>query len=466
MSPSNRQALNTGVICIILGIPNLAENAHAAGFSLIEQSVTGLGNAFSGGSSSATDASTIYYNPAGLSYLSGPQTNLGVQIIDPNLKFEDQGSTHFTTAPLDVNNEDGGDAGPVSLVPNFYYSRPIDQQWDFGLGINVPFGLTSEYNDGWVGRYHALTSELKTININPSLAYKLNDQLSVGFGVNAQYIEAKLTNAVDFGGLCFLGENVTMTLPAGTCAALNLAPQADDGHAEVKGDDWSWGYNFGLMWQSTPKTRFGIAYRSRIEHSLEGDGSFNTPSDPATGNASAIAAAQGLVDTNMTADGTMPDSLSVGFNHEIDSQWTVNGDFTRTNWSVLNELRIKFASGAADSVITTNWKDSNRFSLGLTYNASDKWTWRGGIAFDESANRNSANLTPRVPDQDRTWLSLGSTYKSSDMLSFDVGYAHLFVRDAEINKSLADTENTLRGALVGKYEIDVNILSAQARWDF
>lgn len=459
MCPSKHQALNAGFMCLLLGIPILAGNAHAAGFGVIEQSVTGLGNAFAGGSSSATDASTIFYNPAGMSYLTGRQANLGVQIIDPTVKFTDQGSTHLTTVPLDVNNELGGDAGPVALVPNFYYSRPINQQWNFGLGINAPFGLTTDYNDGWVGRYHALTSELKTVNINPSLAYKLNDQLSLGFGVNAQYIQAKLTNAVDYGGICI--QSFTAT-----CAARNLASQADDGEAEVKGDDWSWGYNLGLMWQSTPQTRIGIAYRSRIEHMLKGDGKFKIPSDPATGNASAIAAALGHIDTNVTAEVILPESLSVGFNHEIGTQWTVNGDFTWTNWSVFNELRIKFASGAADSVTTTKWKDSNRYSLGLSYAANKQWVWRGGLAFDESANRNSANLTPRVPDQDRTWLSLGSTYKSSDKLSFDVGYAHLFIRDAEVNKSLADTENSFRGALVGKYAADVNIVSAQARRAF
>lgn len=457
MSPSNRQSLNAGFICLLLGIPILADNAHAAGFGIIEQSVTGLGNAFAGGSSSATDASTIYFNPAGMSYLSGPQANFGAHIIDPNAKFTDQGSTHITTVALDVNNEDGGDAGPLALVPNFYYSRPINQIWTFGFGINAPFGLTTEYNDGWVGRYHALTSELKTVNINPSLAYKLSDQLSFGFGVNAQYIEAKLTNAVDYGGICAI-------VSPGACGALNLASQADDGEAEVKGDDWSWGYNIGLMWQSTPQTRIGVAYRSRIEHMLEGDGSFKIPSNPATGNASALAAGLGHTNTNVTAEVTLPESLSVGFNHEIDSQWTVNGDITRTNWSVLEELRIKFASGAADTVITTKWQDSNRYSLGLTYAPNKQWVWRGGLAFDESANRNSANQTPRVPDQDRTWLSLGSTYKSSDKFSIDAGYAHLFIKDAEVNKSLADAENRFRGALVGKYAVDANIFSVQARW--
>ena len=447
MSSFSHKVLKTGFICSLLSAATLAGNAHAAGFGIIEQSVTDLGNAFAGGSSGATNASTIYFNPAGMSLLDGPQAYFGVHIIDPNAKFKDEGSTHDNTDPLDEYNEDGGDAGPVSLVPNFYYSRPINQQWTFGVGINAPFGLTTEYDDGWVGRYHALTSELKTVNINPSLSYKLNDQVSLGFGINAQYIDATLTNAVDFGFIFGIGD------------------QANDGEAKVEGDDWSFGYNLGLMWQATPQTRIGVAYRSRIKHKLEGDLTFKSSALVQT----LIAGFGGgaFVKTNATANITLPDSLSVGFNHEIDSKWTVNGDVTWTNWSLLDEIRIEFDNPVQpDSVTTTKWQDSNRYSLGLTYSANDKWTWRGGVAFDESANRSSANLTPRIPDQDRTWLTLGFTYKSSDQLNFDVGYAHLFIRDAKVNKSLADPENLLRGALVGKFESDANILSAQARWAF
>lgn len=451
MSPFGHQALKTGFICSFIGVAALSGSAHAAGFGIIEQSVTGLGNAFAGGSSAATDASTIYFNPAGLTYLSGPQAVLAMHVIDPNAKFKDQGSTHVTTAPLDVNNEDGGDPGPISLVPNFYYSRPINQQWTFGIGMSAPFGLTTDYDNGWVGRYHALKSELKTVNINPSLAYKASDKLSLGFGISAQYIDATLTKAADFG-----------TIFAATMA---VAPQAADGESKVEGDDWSFGYNLGLMWQATPQTRIGLAYRSRIKHKLEGELTIKSSALVQT----LIAGFGGgaFVNTNATASTTLPDSLSVGFNHEIDSKWTVNGDVTWTNWSVFDEFRIKFDNPAQpDDVTTTKWQDSNRYSLGLTYNPNNKWAWRGGVAFDEAANRSSENLTPRVPDQDRTWLTLGFTYKSSDKLSFDVGYAHLFIKDAKINKSLSDPENTLRGALVGKYELDVNILSAQARWAF
>ena len=442
-----------------------SSTANAAGFGIIEQSVTGLGAAFSTGSTAAGDGSTIYFNPAGMSFLKNRTgATFGAHIIDPNAKFNDEGSTSFLSANLNVNNEDGGDAGPVALVPNFYYTRAINDQWTAGVGINAPFGLTTDYDNGWVGRYYTLRSELKTVNINPSISYKASNKLSLGFGINVQYIDAALSNAVDFGGICFAAENVAMTVGAGTCSALSLTPPADDGEVEVAGDDWSVGFNLGMLWQATPETRVGVAYRSKIKHTLKGEADFDNPT---TGNAAPIAGGAGLVDGNVSADVSLPDSLSVGFQHNVNNKLTINGDVTWTNWSELEELRFEFANPlAADGVTTLEWEDSNRYSLGITYLQNNQWTWRAGIAFDESATPNAELISPRVPDADRTWLTAGFTYKQSKNMSIDLGYAHLFIDDAKVNKSTTDTENTFRGNLVGEYDIDVNIISAQARWDF
>ena len=442
-----------------ISLATFSGTANAAAFGIVEQSVTGLGAAFSTGSTAAGDSSTVYSNPAGMSFLKNRNAaDFGAHVIDPNAKFKDAGSAHVLGGNLTGGN--GGDAGPVALVPNFYYTRAINDKWTAGVGINAPFGLTTEYDNGWVGRYHALTSELKTVNINPSISYKASNTLSLGFGVNVQYIEALLSNAVDFGGIC------RATQAAGTCNALNLEAQADDGKAEVTGDDISFGYNFGLLWQSTPQTRIGVAYRSRIKHKLEGEVDFDTPNNAAIGNATPIANGAGLIDGDVEANITLPDSLSVGFQHAVNNKLTINGDVTWTNWSVIEELRVDFDNAAAaDSVVTLEYQDSNRYSIGMTYEQNSKWTWRAGIAFDESASKNAELLSVRTPDEDRTWLTAGFTYKPSNKMSIDFGVAHLFIDDAEIQKS-ASGEDALRGALTGEYEIDVNIISAQARWSF
>jgi len=443
----------TSAISLIAASVTLAifsNNANAAAFGIIEQSVTGLGTSFSTGSTAATDGSTLYFNPAGMSSLKNRNAvTFGANIIDPNAKFKDQGSTHVTTANLNVNNENGGDAGPVALVPNFYYTRAINSQWTAGVGINAPFGLTTDYEDGWVGRYHTLRSELKTVNINPSISYKASDTLNVAFGISAQYIDVTLTNAVDFGTI-FAGAGRT--------------PQGDDGEVIVKGDDWGYGYNAGLLWQASPQTRIGVAYRSRIKYKLEGDADFRSS---AAISAVITAAGGGLfVDSNVTGEITVPDNLSIGFQHQINNKLTVNGDFTWTNWSLVEEIRFVFENTLQpDGLTTIKLEDSNRYSLGMTYQQNEKWTWRTGIAFDESATPNAELISVRIPDADRTWLSAGFTYKASNKMNIDFAFAHLFIKDANVRKT-ASGEDRLKGGLVGKFDIDANILSAQARWSF
>lgn len=440
-----------------ISLAAFSSTANAAGFGIIEQSVTGLGGAFSSGSTAATDGSTIYFNPAGMSFLKDRNgATFGAHVIDPNAKFKDEGSTIATAlggVSLNVNNENGGDAGPVAGVPNFYYTRAINDKWTAGVGVNAPFGLTTDYDDGWTGRYYALRSELKTANINPSVAYKASNTLSLGFGFSAQYIDASLSNAVDFGSIC-----------AATACGLGLAPQSTDGEVEVAGDDWSFGYNLGMLWQASSDTRIGVAYRSKIKHTLEGDADFDTPTVAAP-----VATAAGLVDGDVQADVSLPDSLSIGLQHNINSKLTINADITWTNWSELEELRFEFDNPAtADGVTTLEWEDSNRYSLGMTYQYNNQWAWRAGVAFDESATPNAELISPRVPDADRTWLTAGFTYAPSKKMSVDFGFAHLFIDDAEVNKLAGPggSENFFRGNLNGEYDIDVNIISAQARWSF
>jgi len=456
---SQTASLKIGLLAASVSLSLISSQASAAGFGITEQSITGLGSAFSSGSAGAGDGGTIYFNPAGMSFLENKrEITLGAHIIDPNAKFKNEGSVHATTVALTGDNE--SDAGPVALVPNFYYTRPLNDQWMFGFGMNAPFGLVTDYDDDWVGRYHALTSDLKTVNLNPSVSFKSSENLSLGFGLSAQYIKAKLSNAIDFGGICRL------TQASGTCDSLALESQADDGEVEVTGDDWSFGYNLGLMWQASPDTRIGLAYRSRVKHKLEGEADFDTPA-----NAAPIAAGAGLVDRDVTAKVTLPDSFSAGFDHKVNNKLTINGDITWTNWSLLDELVIEFdpltgAAAAADNVTTLKWQDSNRYSLGMSYVQNNTWTWRAGIAYDEATQKGDEDISVRVPDNDRLWLSLGFTYTPSKDMNVDFGYAHLFVDDVDINKSLADAENLTRGNLVGKYELDVNIISAQARWSF
>jgi len=442
----------TAVTCSIIAAL-YSMQAQASGFQLIEQSVSGMGTAYAGSAAQAQDATTIYFNPAGLTHLKAPQAIAATHIVVPQAEFDEKGSTHVLGAPFSLGAEDGGDAGAAAPIPNLYYARKLPNGTSFGLGINVPFGLSTEYKRSWIGRYHAVKSEVHTVNINPAIAFKATDQLSIGLGFNLQYIEAELTNAIDFGTINVVSFG----------NAFGLAPTAADGFIKLKGDDWSAGYNMGLLYDFSNQTRFGLHYRSKVKHTLEGKANFTVP------GGGVIEAGTGgmFVDTDVESTVTLPASLSASIYHDLNSQWAIMADVTWTDWSQVKELRFEFENAMQpDGVTTLKWEDTYRYSVGVTHTPNDTLTYRAGVAYDETPVPNAHFRSPRVPGADRLWLAVGLGYKYSNQLSFEFGYAHLFVQDARINKSLTDTENAVRGGLNGKYDASVDMLSAQLKWTF
>jgi len=408
----------------------VAGQAQGSGFAIVEQSVTGLGNAFAGGAASAEDASTIFYNPAGLTRLQGTQYLAGIQVVMPSTKFSG-GAIQANPAPppasFPLTGGSGGDAGQTGVVPNFYYSRALNGGWTFGLGVNAPYGLATAYDPNWVGRYLAIKSDLKTVNINPSLAYKVTDKLSLGFGVSAQYATAELSNA--------------------------LPVPVDNNIMTIKGNDWAWGYNLGLLYQLDNQTRLGIAYRSKIDHTLKGTVSFTTIIPGVTPNTSANA---GL---------TTPETASLSLFHKVDPRWDIMADATWTRWSRFDRIDVipgQPVLGKNTLTLPGGWDNSWRYSVGANYHYNDHWTIRGGIAYDQTPIPSATVRTPRIPGNDRKWISFGASYRSGPNLNLDIGYAHLFVSSTPINY----TDTTFGQTITGSYKSHVNILSAQLRWTF
>jgi long-chain fatty acid transport protein len=398
----------------------LTADAAASGFALIEASASGMGNAYAGGAAIAEDAGTNYYNPAGLTRLKGRQLGLALHLIDPSMNFSDGGSV---AAAGRSGGGNGGDAGALAPVPDLYYAMDAGDKLKFGLGINAPFGLKTEYDPTWIGRFQAIKSEIKSLNVNPSLAYKLNDTVSLGAGVSAQYVDVTLTRAVNFGA-------------------------GGEGAVNISGDDWGYGYNVGALFELSPAARIGVAYRSNISQHLEGSAQFTRPA----GVPSAAAP-----DGNVTADIDLPETASLSGVRQLDAQWTLMGDVTWTGWSRFKELKIVRTSGAVLSTTPENWKDTYRYALGVNYRSSDKLLLRAGIALDQ-APVSDAFRTARIPDQDRTWLSVGANYRVTESASVDVGYAHITMKDANINDDQRATGN---GLVSGTYGNKIDILSVQ-----
>jgi long-chain fatty acid transport protein len=445
-----KHAVFTGILLLSIFIS--FGSAFAAGFALIEQGVSGLGNAYSGGAASAEDATTIFFNPAGMTRLNGQQAIVGAHVIMPSVKFKNSGSTHVLGGAL--AGGDGGEGGVTKLVPNIYYGMNTGNL-AFGLGINAPFGLATKYDKDWVGRYHGIESDMLTLNINPSVAYKMGD-LSIGAGVSAQYLKAKLSSGIDFGSA------MVISLGAPTATALGLSPQNSDLFVELEGDSWGYGYNFGLLYEISKNIRAGASYRSRVKHTLKGDADYSAlPSAVSTHPVVGPSVNPKFQDGTVKADITLPDSASVSLFYQISQQWMIMADYTWTNWSVFKELRVDFDNpNQADSVTTEEWQDNHRYSLGLTFAPDDKLTFRTGVAYDTAAVPSKERRTPRIPDSDRTWVALGMGYKITKALSFDLGYAHLFINEPEMNKTAAG-EDALRGGLKGTFDASINIVSAQ-----
>jgi len=388
-----------------LALVGMASLTHAAGFALIEQNASGLGNAFAGQAASAQDASTIFFNPAGMTLLPDRQVVMAGHLIKPQAEFSGSST---------IGGGDGGDAGGLAIVPNAYIAYRLTPDIHVGVGMNAPFGLKTEYDSTWAGRTQGIKSELKTINLNPSIAWKATDTLSLGAGLSIQYAKSTLTNLTGAGLLT------------------------------VEGDDYGWGFNLGALWQLSDATRIGLAYRSEVDQKLKGTAEF-----------SVVTALNGPV----TASVTLPDSASLSLVHQLNPRLELLADVTWTGWSDFDELRIVRTNGTLLGVTQENWSDSYRYSVGANYRMNGKLILRGGVAYDETPV-SDAFRTVRIPDESRTWLAFGAQYRLSDKTALDFGYAHLFVKEAKINK----TESGI--TLTGKYDSSVDILSAQLTHNF
>ena len=415
--------------------------ASAAGFALIEQSASGMGNAFAGAAATAEDASTVFYNPAGMSRLEGSQITVGGHLIDLSAKFSNSGSSKpaaIVTNPLGGN---GGDAGGIAVVPNFYFVMPIGERLNFGVGVNAPFGLKTEYDDNWAGRFQGIKSDLMAINVNPALSFKVNDVFSVGVGANYQRLKAELTNAV------VLGPNT-------------------EGRAKLEADDDAWGWNAGVLFQPTSSTKIGASYRSKLNYKLDGTTTVTT----ATG--AVVAPASGPT----TAAVTLPDSFSLSLAQKLNDQWEFLADATYTKWSEINRINIvDSTNGTLRDSLVLDFDNTWRYSIGANYKLNDGWTLKGGVAYDQSPVKGATTRSVRLPDNDRTWLSLGASMKILNSGKLDFGYSHLFIKDADINftrSQQAPGQTTPTPApgtastVLGTYTGSVDIFSVQYSLSF
>ncbi len=437
-------------------------DALASGFALLEQSAARLGNAFSGTTVVADDASSMFYNPATLAHLHRAQWVLSASGIKIRSEFRNERSSAALTHPL---GDEGGDAGGWNVVPSVYFALPLNERLAFGFGFNVPFGLELEYPNDWIGRFQALNSEIQTYNFNPALAWQANDVVTIGIGLNYQRMQAELTNAVNYTAI-IAGAAPLAGVPPVSIPALVAANPGLQGRAVVRGDDATWGFNAGVVLQITPDTRVGLAYRSSADYDVEGSARFEpaATSDPLGQTIIAAVSSPGgpFATTPASVDLELPEIATASLSHRI-GDWELLADVAWTRWSRVQELRVERPDGSAVSTTPEHWEDTWRFAFGASYRMSDAWKLKAGVAFDETPVPDSTR-TARLPDAERTWIAIGARYDTGEAFVLDVGYAHLFSDDVPLNQDQGNAQAF--GLLNGEQESAVDIVAIQGTYRF
>jgi long-chain fatty acid transport protein len=452
--------MKTVRIAVLVALGAGGTMAHAGGFALAEQSIAAMGMANAGTAAMVMDdASTVFYNPAGMARLSSINVAQGLHVITLNSSFKDQGSVAGLGQPLATNEIGPGKVGEATPVPTFFAAMPINKSLAFGVGVSAPFGLKTEYNPGWSGRYQAIISDVKSYNFNPSLSMRLSDQLSLGLGANFMRFQAKLTNNVNYTAVALRGLTQQGT-PAATIQQLTPLLVGREGDVVVKGQDNGYGFNGGALFELNKDTRVGLSFRSAIKFQLQGDVKFKRPSTanlPAS-IAGSVALIQnvGTPDGPVTVDLKTPASVSLSGVTKITPRLELAGDATWTQWSNVPELKIVRSTGVTLTQVEYDWQNTMRYALGVTYDYGTGIKARAGLAYDEAPVQDVLR-TARLPDNNRTWLSVGGSYQVNPKLRLDGAFTHILVKKSGINDNLSASG---AGIVKGEYSGSVNIISA------
>ncbi len=439
-------------------------SAHSGGFALIEIGASGMGNAYAGASAVSADSSTVWFNPAGMTELENAQFTIAGHVLATDTSFTDRGSRVSTLLGGGPVDGDGSvDIGSTTFIPNLFYTRHLNSKLSYGLGITVPFGSSTEYDDDWTGRYQSVESGVQVIDINPTIAYRINDKVSIGGGISLQLMEATLGSAVDSGAVCSSIEAASDAVPEGTCQMQGLIPGmlATDSAAVIEGDSTGLTFNIAALFKPQESTLLGIAYRHSLDHTIEGDADFDV--NPAL--APFVANSGLFIDGGAEAEANLPAQLAFSVAHKTSENLQWLADVTWTGWSSIEEIRIVFDNeNQPDSPTPLQWEDVLRVSAGVNYKLNNKLTLRGGLAFDQEAIPSPNLRSPRVPGNDRTWISFGAGYNISPRVSLDFGFAHLMLDETPIDNNVLDASGSQ--VVRGLYDSSVNILSAQFNWNF
>lgn len=386
---------------LVIGSLLLSTYAQAAGFYLSEYSTTNLGRSFAGLGVVGDDYSAIGFNPAGMQYneTSGGQTGLTVVSLHSDYK-----GTLNTLATVDEDGNLGygvrsgrGHTRPTRVLPNIFTQYKINKDMSFGIGTYVPYGLATDYKNGWFAESHAGLSQVSATNVSPSLSYQITDMIAVGSAINFQYIVARLTGAIENDGLYFA-----------------------TGTNDLRGDDLGIGYTIGTTITPRKDIRLGISYRSKIKHKLTGD--VKTSGLPME----ALNKKQDIFSKITT-----PEILTLSGAYDINKNFTLSATTRWAHWTRFKNLDVYNSSDASLLQGTyENWKNTWYYAAGIDYHYNPNWTFRTGVGYDETVIKKPEFRTVRIPDGRRVLTSLGLSYSKQNW-QIDAGYMHIFIHGSD-----------------------------------
>tara|TARA_B100001109_G_scaffold255897_1_gene262668 strand:+ start:29804 stop:31261 length:1458 start_codon:yes stop_codon:yes gene_type:complete len=452
-----KKSILTGAVTVISML--VSSQLMAQGYYVDEQSALRLGDAFSGGSASASDASTAFYGPAAMTLLND-EIVFNIAAVDFSSSFDGDATT-LGGAP--INGKDA-EADSLDMLPSVYMVRELSDGFKMGVYMNAPYATGTDFGKDSVTRYQASESEITGIDAGFALAMRLNDKVSIGGSFIAQYVNAKTAVAVNTLALC-LGAEASGELPAGTCTAVGvdsseLGNTTYDGYFEMEGHNMAYGFALGTLIEFTPQSRLGINYRSRIAHTLSGNAEVTFPA-----SAAGFTGLAGLADTK--ADGkvslTTPETASLSYFHRFGSV-AVQADYSWTRWSRYDEVKVRSRNAVvatlAEAPQVYDWTESQRIAIGASWQVMPALTLRAGMAVDKTPIEDE-NAKVDFAFDDYQAVSLGMSYALNEELTLDVGLQHTFEQTRDIDQNDLTTSAS---ALEGEVTTQVNSYAAGLRW--
>lgn len=479
---------------LAISLALVSQSAFAEGYKLFEQSVSAAGNAYAGRGAQITDASLVYSNPAALTKLKGAQFSGGANLIYATTRYSDASAQSANGMP--VTGRDSGKLTLSELVPFAFYSDHVTDNLSWGIGVYAPFGLSSDYNDDWVGRYFGDETSIKVVSMQPTVAYKLSQDWSFGLGVNVNYAEGTLSKFKDHSGLCELGTGINALYQRDVYNAAYC-----NSHYEVNGDDVAAGYNVGFH-GDLGSTKLALVYHSEVKYTLKGDSEItNTPITGANvaGNPNfivvgatlpAISLATGKLASNSylseqsKLDLTTPANMALSIDQELTDVLSVQASVNWTGWSSFESIDI-VSDDATPSIslstqqpqnlnkagyigyIPEHWQDTWSFAVGTTVKYNEELTLKTGLAYDENPI-SSSHKTARVPTADRIWWTWGANWALTAEQSIDFAYGYMWMNKVSINEHEynANGDRIYKSGVQATYRNKAQVLAVQWNYKF